>query len=205
MSWNPPLCPAQTVTGLGRFHTPIGCHTVFDSRKARRRETSGVASQSGSVARVRRTRFTVLAAERSSSVVIDSGAPARSSALTSAWEASQGASSAVRPVRMLTTPPGTSDVASTSDSVIAGSGRSWLDTTTAVLPVAMAGASTLTSPSSEDDCGARTPTTPVGSGTEKEKYGPATGFDAPSTVAILSAQPAYQTQRSIAVSTMDCT
>ena len=44
-------------------------------------------------------------------------------------------------------------------------------------------------------------TTPVGSGTEKLKYGPATGFADPATCANLSAQPAYQTQRSMASST----
>ena len=49
--------------------------------------------------------------------------------------------------------------------------------------------------------GATIPTTPVGSGTVKLKYGPATGFDEPSTCASLSAKPAYQTQRSIARST----
>ena len=44
-------------------------------------------------------------------------------------------------------------------------------------------------------------TTPVGSGTEMLKYGPATGLALPATCAYLSAQPAYQTQRSMAVST----
>ena len=44
-------------------------------------------------------------------------------------------------------------------------------------------------------------TTPVGSGTLKLKYGPATGFADPVTWAILSVQPAYQTQRSMAAST----
>ena len=46
-----------------------------------------------------------------------------------------------------------------------------------------------------------TATTPVGSGSVKLKYGPATGFDEPSTWASLSAQPAYQTTRSIARAT----
>ena len=46
--------------------------------------------------------------------------------------------------------------------------------------------------------GARTATTPVGSGTVKLKYGPATGFEPPSTSDSLSAQPAYQTTRSTA-------
>ena len=45
------------------------------------------------------------------------------------------------------------------------------------------------------------PTTPVGSGIVKLKYGPATGFVPPSTWASLSAQPAYQTNRSIERST----
>src|SRR5258707_1958940 len=102
---------------------------------------------------------------------------------------------------MLTTPPGTSEVPSTSDSVIAGNGRSWLATTTVVFPVAITGASTLTSPSRLDSAGATTATTPVGSGTLKLKYGPATGFAAPATWATLSGQPAYQTQRSIAAAT----
>ena len=58
-----------------------------------------------------------------------------------------------------------------------------------------------TRPSSEDDSGATTPTTPVASGMVKSKYGAATGLDVPSTWLILSAQPAYQTQRSIERST----
>ena len=52
------------------------------------------------------------------------GTPVRSIAFTSMCPASTGASSAVRPVSTLTTPPGRSEVASTSASVIAGSGRS---------------------------------------------------------------------------------
>ena len=102
---------------------------------------------------------------------------------------------------MLTTPPGTSEVASTSENVTAGSGRSYDDTTTTVLPVTIAGATTLTRPSSEDSCGASTATTPVGSGVERLKNGPATGLAPPTTWVILSAQPAYQTSRSIASST----
>ena len=95
------------------------------------------------------------------------------------------------PVSRLTTPPGRSDVASTSVSDTAGSGRSCEATTTAVLPVVTTGASTDTSPSRLDSCGARAPTTPVGSGSEKLKYGPATGLALPTTCAYLSAQPAY--------------
>jgi hypothetical protein len=53
---------------------------------------------------------------------------------------------------------------------MAGSGRSSLEeTTTTVLPVTMAGAITLTRPSRLDSCGARTATTPVGSGAEMLK------------------------------------
>src|SRR3954470_3922757 len=102
---------------------------------------------------------------------------------------------------MLTTPPGTSDVASTSPSSTAASGRVSEATTTAVLPPASTGARREVSPSSGGSSGATTATTPVGSGNVKLKYGPATGFDPPSTCASLSAQPAYQTQRSIARST----
>ena len=58
-----------------------------------------------------------------------------------------------------------------------------------------------TSPRSGGSAGARIATTPVGSGIVKSKYGPATGFELPSTCASLSAQPAYQTVRSIAAST----
>src|SRR6476619_1017210 len=102
---------------------------------------------------------------------------------------------------MLTTPPGTSDVARTSEKVTAGSGRSYDDTTTTVLPVTIAGATTLTRPSRLDVWGASTATTPVGSGVEMLKNGPATGLALPTTWVILSAQPAYQTRRSIAAST----
>ena len=119
-------------------------------------------------------------------------------ALTSLWVASQGAISAVRPVIRLTTPAGTSEVARTSESVTAGSGRSWLVTTTAVLPLTMIGARTQTRPSSEECCGASAATTPVGSGAEMLKYGPVTGLSPPRIWAILSAHPAYQTQRSMA-------
>ena len=90
---------------------------------------------------------------------------------------------------MFTTPGGTSEVASTSARVTAGSGADPLATTTAVLPVAITGATTLTSPSRLGAAGATTATTPVGSGTLKLKYGPATGLAAPVTWATLSGQP----------------
>ena len=130
-----------------------------------------------------------------------SSTPARSRALTSMWAASQGAVSAGRPVRMFTTPPGRSEVARTSPRVTAGRGCASLARTTTVLPVTIAGASTPTSPSSGDAGGATMPTTPVGSGDDRLKNGPATGLAPPYTWAILSDQPAYQTQRSIAAST----
>ena len=88
--------------------------------------------------------------------------------------ASQGASSAALPVSMFTTPAGRSEVASTSVREIAGSGPRSAATTTQVLPVTMTGATTETSPRSDDSCGASTATTPVGSGTEKSKNDPAT-------------------------------
>ena len=63
------------------------------------------------------------------------------------------------------------------------------------------GASVLTKPSRLESWGARMATTPVGSGSEKLKYGPAIGLAEPATCANLSAQPAYQTMRSIDSST----
>ncbi len=65
----------------------------------------------------------------------------------------------------------------------------------------MAGATTLTRPSSDDSCGASTAITPVGSGVLRLKNGPATGLALPTTWVSLSAHPAYQTSRSMAAST----
>src|SRR5438874_2178310 len=177
---------------------PIGCQTVLISRKASIRSGPGGAAQSSSEVN---TRFTFPAAIRASPARSAVAAPVRSIAFTSMCAASTGASSAVRPVRMFTTPDGTSEVASTSARVTAGSGTVSLATTTAVLPVAITGASTLTSPSSPGAAGAATATTPVGSGTLKLKYGPATGLLAPATCATLSVHPAYHTHRSIAAPT----
>src|SRR5215207_5441864 len=98
---------------------------------------------------------------------------------------------------MLTTPPGTSEVASTSPSSTAASGRVSDATATAVLPETSTGSRRVTSPARGGSSGASTATTPVGSGTVKLKYGPATGFEEPTTWATLSAKPAYQTTRSI--------
>src|SRR6266571_7695185 len=177
---------------------PTGCQTVLVSVNASIRRGPGGAAQSSSAAN---TRFTLPAASRSSSPRPPAATPVRSIALTSMCPASTGASSAANPVSTFTTPPGTSDVASTSASVTDDSGCASLATTTAVFPVAMTGASTLTRPSRLGLAGATTATTPVGSGTLKLKYGPATGFAAPATCATLSGQPAYHTHLSIAAST----
>src|SRR6184192_4387220 len=98
---------------------------------------------------------------------------------------------------MLRTPPGRSLVATASESSIAASGLVSEATATTALPPTSGGSTRVTSPSSGGSSGASTATTPVGSGIVKLKYGPATGFDEPSTWASLSAKPAYQTQRSI--------
>src|ERR1700739_1625601 len=155
--------------------------------------------QSSAAGRRTRLRFSAAATARASAR--ESVDPVRSMALTSVCEGSQGATSATRPVSTLMTPPGTSEVASTSVRETAGSGQRSLARATTVLPVTTAGATTETKPSRLEASGAITATTPVGSGREKLKNGPATGLAAPRTWAILSAQPAYQTQRSMAVST----
>src|SRR5215212_4216167 len=152
----------------------MGCQTVFVSRKDSIRSGPGTVAQS--VAAGRTTRLRLSAPATCSSVTASTGAPARSIALTSMCDASHGATSAVRPVSTLTTPPGTSDVARTSESVTAGSGRSSLASTTATLPVTTTGARTDTRPRSDESCGARTVSLKVASSTEKSKYGPATGL-----------------------------
>src|SRR5690606_33428650 len=161
------------------------------------RSTEGAGTPGSGV----RTRFSVSAAVICRSTQSVSPAPARSMALTSACAASHGASSAGEPVSTLTTPPGTSLVAMTSLRLIALSGDFSLATTTTVLPLTRAGATTLTNPSRDDCCGAMIATTPVASGVEMLKYGPLTGLPLPATCTYLSAQPAYQTQTSIAAST----
>ena len=91
------------------------------------------AVQSGSAAGRRTHPLHVLgrlAARGRRPASVSPAAPVRSMAFTSRWAASTGASSAARPVRTLTTPPGRSEVASTSPSVTAGSGRSADATTT---------------------------------------------------------------------------
>src|SRR5690242_19155078 len=184
-----------------RGQTPIGCQTVLVSTRASRRPRVGSASQSTGAAGARSTRFRLSAATTSSDAASSgSSTPARSSALMSMCDASHGAISAALPVRMLTTPPGRSEVAMHSDSVTAGTGYFSLAITTTVLPVTIAGAMTETRPSS-GPLGATVATTPVGSGVDRLKNGPDTGLPLPSTWTYLSAQPAYQTTRSIAAST----
>ena len=85
------------------------------------------------------------------------------------WAARCWTSSRRSPVIRFTTPPGTSEVASTSLSVTAGSGRDSEAMTTAALPDTMIGASRLTRPSRLEPSGAIRPTTPVASGTLKLK------------------------------------
>ena len=89
-----------------------------------RRAASCPGSSAQPFARGTKTRLTLSAAAISRSRRSDAAAPVRSMALTSRCAASHGASSAVRPVSTLTTPPGRSEVASTSLSDTAGSGRS---------------------------------------------------------------------------------
>src|SRR6201989_2593333 len=147
----------------------------------------GVSVQSSSPGLTTRLRFSAAVAASSSARGL--AAPDRSIAFTSICEANQGAISSVRPVSTLITPPGTSEVASTSDSDTAGSGQRSLATATTVWPLTAAGATTETKPSRLDACGAITATTPVGSGREKLKYGPATGVAPPGTTDGLAPQP----------------
>ena len=92
---------------------------------------------------------------------------------------------------MLTTPPGTSDVASTSASETAGSGPLLGGDDDGGVAGDEHRREHATQPEQRTTPAARGPTTPVGSGSEKLKYGPATGLARPATCAYLSAQPAY--------------
>src|SRR5438067_3064174 len=195
----PPLSESQRNVAdanlrLAHRYWPTGCQTVFSSRKL------AISHGLWTSDRPWTTRLTFCAAARSSSGRSPSAA-ARSIAFTSMCAASQGASSARWPVSRLTTPPGTSEVAIASASSIAASGCVSEATAMTAFPPVSAGTTRETRPSSGGSSGARTATTPVGSGTVKLKYGPATGFDEPSTCASLSAQPAYQTIRSTVCST----
>src|SRR6202167_6578331 len=128
--------------------------------------------------------------------------PERSMPSTSSCAASTGASSSVRPVTTFSTPAGKSDDDVISPSRTAGVGRFSLARATTVLPTHSGASTASTNPSSEDSCTQTTPTTPLGTGIEKLKNGPATGLVPPSTWAILSVHPAYQTTRSIDAETV---
>ena len=125
----------------------------------------GAAVKSGS-RRGEWTRFTVSAAARSRATRWSAGTPVRSRPLTSPWLASHGMISAWSPVSRLTTPAGTSLVASTSANVTATVGSACDATTTAVLPPASTDSTALTRGSRGDADDAATATTPVGSGAE---------------------------------------
>ena len=120
---------------------PIGCQTVLNSMSAVISYGLWAAAQNGSASGAAMHPLHVLGGQ-----LLDlgrrrsAGTPVTSIAFTSMWPASHGTSSATLPVRMLTTPPGTSDVASTSASDTAGSGARSLAITTAVLPETIAGA-----------------------------------------------------------------
>src|SRR5947209_9379079 len=182
------------VRSVSGRHCPIGCQTVLSSRKLA--ISQGLCTSTPPWT----TRFTFSAASCSSSAAAPFAAP-RSSAFTSMWAARTGATSERQPVSRLTTPPGRSLVATASASSIAASGRCSDATATTALPPTSGGSRRVTRPSSGGSSGASTATTPVGSGTVKLKYGPATGFAPPRTCGSLSAQPAYQTMRSIDRST----
>ena len=100
------------------------------------------------------------------------------------------ANSPRRPDSRLITPGGMSDTPSVSARSRPGSGCASDRIATATLPAASAGASSAISPSSGGESGATIPTTPVGSGSENDRNGAATGFTPPRTAWILSVQPA---------------
>jgi hypothetical protein len=166
-----------------------GCHTVVTSLHARSRKA--------------RVAITVARepAPRSAAAVItsgatSSGAPVRSRPSTPVSRVRQFAD---RPVSTLAAPAASSAVASTSASAAtadraraAPPRRRWR-----LRPAPVPSASTRAG----SDGRHTAPTTPTGRGADQPTYGPVTGCTAPSTPAILSVQPAYQTQRSTAAST----
>ena len=83
----------------------------------------------------------------------------------------------------------------------AGSGKLSLANTITALPAHKAGSHMDTKPRSGASSGAMIPSTPIDSGAVKFQYGAATEFWLPSTLPILSAQPAKQIVRSMAAST----
>jgi len=82
---------------------------------------------------------------------------------------------------MFTTPAGNSAAARASAKPTASKGKRSLATSTAVLPLTITGASTLTRPSRALSWGASTAVTPTGSGSEMVPNGPATGLTVPRT------------------------
>ena len=180
----------------GRLLYPDRVPDRLGLEEGRSRTVPGSAVQSSPAGRSTRLMLLAAGAARLGRVL----APARSMALTSMCEASHGASSAAAGEEVDHSPwyvggrehLGQRDrrqrrlLGGDDDAGVAGGDGRRDDAT---------------SPSSDESWGAMTATTPVGSGTEKLKYGPATGLASPSTAANLSDHPAYQTQRSIAAST----
>jgi len=117
------------------------------------------------------------------------------------WLAACSRSSSRKPVSRLTTPPGTSLVATISASSIATAGAGPSTIATQTLPESTMGRMADTRPTRGEVVGVKATTTPVASGTLKLKKGEATGFTPPSTWLNLSGQPAYQKVRSTATST----
>src|SRR6185295_1868258 len=111
-------------------------------------------------------------------------------AFTSMCEANWENNSEGLPVRILTTPPGTSDELITSAKLTAHRGFVSEARITQVFPPAMIGEIVETNPTREFSCGAIAATTPVDSGTEKLKCEEATGFTVPNICWYLSHQPA---------------
>ena len=125
---------SKPTSGSGRTamaQTPIGCQTVFISRKAaihrvarrrgRRASRSGLRTPSSDGGGRR-----LMSSAASSSVVEAHGvgdAPRVDRVDVLVARRGPARARALRPVRTLTTPPGTSEVASTSLRVTAGSGR----------------------------------------------------------------------------------
>ena len=102
-------------------------------------------------------------------------------AFTSICELKCSANSSLFPVKIFTTPPGTSEEFKTSAKVIEGNGYASEDNTTQVFPPAIEAAMDETSPSSGLFSEERIPTTPVGSKILKLKCELATGFIDPNT------------------------
>src|SRR5690606_10262047 len=139
-----------------------------------------------------------LPAEARSTMALPSAVPKYQTASTSSCSASTWTRASRAPVTMLMTPPGTSDVSNTWYRSVAASGCGSDGTTTTVLPMATAGATSETKAKSGRSSGQPMPRTPMGSGTARVTWRPRVRCTAPS---YLSAQAAYSNQRSTAAST----